>query len=42
MALWFRIAVLCEFLLRECKNGFFDIEAEELMSFMRFAGVEQT
>lgn len=39
MALWLRIAVLCEFLLWEYKNGFLDTEPEELT---RFAGVEQT
>jgi len=41
MVLWPRTAVLCEFLLQECDNGFFGTEAEELMSFVRFARVEQ-
>lgn len=39
MALWLRIAVLCELLLRECQNGFFDSEAEELMSFVSLCTV---
>lgn len=40
------VAVSCEILLQECFFGsgkcFFGTEAEELMSFVKFAGVEST
>lgn len=46
MALWLRIAVLCEILLQDHSFGsakrFFGTEAEEIMSFVKFAGAEWT
>lgn len=46
MALWLRVAVSCAILPQECSFGFgrcfFGTEAEELRSFVKFAGAEWT
>lgn len=42
MVFWFMIVDLYEFLFQECKNIFFDTDAEQLLSFVMFAVVQQT
>lgn len=42
MVFWFMIVDLYEFLFQECKNVFFDTDTEQFLSFVTFAGVQQT